>query len=420
MKKNIQKETMPALIFEMKMVKLMKAYIRGKRESSGYWKKGSPISIKQVSIPTLIAEDWVMVKTVFSGICGSDMKELTLSGARDNPLRSIITFPQILGHEPVGMICRIGKNVTNVKIGDRVAINPWFPCSPRGIDIECSRCQIGDHTHCQNFQRGNLPIGMHLGTTKGFGGFAPYISVHESQCFLIPENISFDQAVLADPFAVALHSLLILNPSPDSTILVYGLGVIGLSTVMTLRNIFNVKNVVCVGRYQFQKEMALRLGAKNVFMSSGEALIKEIAGFMKAELLTPEYGLSWTMDGVDGIIDTIASAKTLEIGMRILSTQGRLVFLGVSTPRRCENTPHYFKELEIVGSNAFSVERFEGKRAHAFEFFMEFLATKRIDPSILITHKFPLERYKDAFDTLANKSESNAIKVIFDFSNKKK
>jgi len=116
MKKNIQKETMPALIFEMKMVKLMKVYIRGKRESSGYWKKGSPISIKQVSIPTLIAEDWVMVKTVFSGICGSDMKELTLSGARDNPLRSIITFPQILGHEPVGMICRIGKNVTNVKI----------------------------------------------------------------------------------------------------------------------------------------------------------------------------------------------------------------------------------------------------------------------------------------------------------------
>ncbi len=407
---------MPALVFEMKLSKLIKGFLRGKRKSSGYWKEGGPVNIKQVTIPTLVADDWVIVKTVYCGICGSDMKELTLSGAADNPLRSLITFPQIMGHEPVGIIDKIGPNVTKVKVGDRVAISPWFPCKARGISPECPRCQQGNYTHCQNFQRGNLPTGMHLGVTKGFGGDAFYIAIHESQCFIIPEGISFNQAVLADPFSVAFHSILLLEPEHNSTILIYGTGVIGLLSIMCLKKIFKVEHVLAVGRYEFQKKMALELGADHVFMSSRENLIEEIANYKGVELYTPDKGLKWAMDGVDGIIDTIASAETLEIGMRILITQGKLVFLGVSTPKRCESTPHYFKELEIVGSNSFSVEIFEGKRAHALEFFMEFLATKRIDPSILVTHKFPLKKYKDAFDALAKKSESHAVKAVFDFS----
>ncbi len=416
MKKNNKGKGMPALIFEMKVNKLMKSYFRGKRNLTGYWKKGGPVSIKNVPTPSLVSEKWVIVKTVKCGICGSDMKELTLSGARDNPLRSLISFPQILGHEPAGIIDQIGKNVTKVKIGDRVAISPWFPCGSRGISPKCPRCEQGDYTHCHNFQKGNLPVGMHLGTTKGFGGFTPFIAVHESQCFLIPEGVSFDQAVLADPFAVAFHSILILDPSSDSTILVYGLGVIGLLVVMILNKIFNIKKIVAIGRYEYQKDLALKLGAKHVFTSNGNTLIEELTEYMNVELYSPEKGLKWAIDGVDGIIDTIASAETLEIGIRVLTSQGRLVFLGVSIPKRYESTPHYFKELEIVGSNAFSIEKFKGKRAHAFEFFMEFLAAKRIDPSLLITHNFPLENYQDAFNLLANKSQSHAVKVVFDFS----
>lgn len=407
---------MDALIFEMKFIKLVKAYIRGKRNYSGYWKKGGPISLKQIPIPLLVAEDWILVKTVYCGICGSDMKELTLSGARDNPIQSLITFPQILGHEPVGIIEKVGIKVNKFKNGDRVVINPWFPCTTRGIKPECSRCQIGDYQHCQNFQNGNLPRGMHLGTTKGFGGFAQYIAVHESQCFLLPSEVSFDQAVLADPFSVAFHSILTLEPKQESNILVYGLGVIGLLVIMVLNNIFNVKKIIAVGRYQFQKEIALKLGAKHIFLTKKEELIKEIANYTKSELLMPERGLPWTMDGVDGVIDTIGSNETLEVGMRILTTQGKLVFLGVSTPKRCENTPHYFKELNIIGSNAFSIENFEGRRVHTFEFFIDFLTSKRIKPSVLFTHKFPLIEYKKAFDALANKSDSHAVKIVFNFS----
>ncbi len=419
MKPKNEKGCIPALIFELKSFKLLKAFIKGKISPKGFWKSGGPVTLKNVPYPKLISEDWVIVKTTFCGICGSDMTELQLKGTLDNPIRSFISFPQIMGHEPVGIIESVGLNVKEFKKGDRVVINPWFSCIPRGISPICSRCSLGDFKHCQNFQKGKIPTGMHLGVTRGYGGFSPYISVHKSQCFLIPEKVSFEQAVLADPFSVSFHSLLLLNPSPNSQILVYGLGIIGLLTILCLKNIFGVKHIIGIGRYQFQKDLAVKLGADHVFLSSGNLLIEEIAAYNNVDLYTPKKGLKWTLDGVNGIVDTIASAETFEIGERILCTQGKLVFFGVSTPKRFENTLHYFKELEVIGSNAFGMEIFRDKCLHAFQYYLNFLSEGLIDPQMLITHKFPLNAYKDAFNTLANKSESQAVKVVFKFSNSK-
>ena len=407
---------MPALQFEFKLWRLALAKLRGMRNPSGYWKPGGPVGLTLAPMPALPADDWVRVKTVFCGICGSDLKELTLDGAPDNPLQTFLAFPQIMGHEAVGIIDQVGPRVTRLQPGDRVAVSPWLPCRPRGVSPECPRCQRGDYTHCHNFRRGRLPPGMHLGVTPGFGGFAPYLAAHESQCFAIPAGVSFEAAVLADPFSVAFHSCLLLKPAPDATILVYGLGVIGLLTVLCLKRLFEVKRVLAVGRYPFQKEQALRFGAERVFTSSGSRLIEEVAASTGAELYTPDRGSKWTMDGVDGIIDTIASAATLEAGLRFLTTQGRLVFTGVSTPKRCENTPHYFKEMEVMGSNAFALETFQGRTAHAFEFFLQFLAEQRFDPAPLVTHRFPLDQYQQAFNLLASKAGSSAVKVVFTFA----
>ena len=407
---------MNALVFTFSLGKLAKAKLRGRKDPSGYWRLGGPVGIQQVPHPKLVADDWVIVKTALSGICGSDMHELQLEGAMDNPLRSLLSFPQIMGHEAVGFIEKVGTKATKVKVGDRVAISPWFPCKTRGIIPECPRCQIGDFTHCHNFNRGYLPVGMHLGVTTGFGTDAPFFAVHESQCFRIPENVTFEQAVLADPFSVAFHSCLLLTPLPDQTILVYGLGIIGICTILCLKYLFGVKRVLAVGRYDFQVKHALQLGVERVFTSSGSSLVEEIINYIGSELYIPRKGLKWAMDGVDAVIDTIASARTIEVGLRILSTQGKLVIMGVSTPARCENTPHYFKELEIFGSAGFSIENFEGRRAHAIEMFLDFLAKKRVDTTSLVTHKFPLARYQQAFDTIVKKQSTHAIKVVFDFT----
>jgi len=416
MKQEKRAATMPALQFEFSLPKLAWSKLRGLIDPTGYWKRGGPVGIREVPLPKCVAEDWVLVKTVYCGICGSDMKELGLDGAPDNPLRSFLTFPQVMGHEIVGVVQEAGSDVNRIRCGDRVAVSPWLSCKPRGVNPPCPRCAEGDFTHCRNFRRGRLPAGMHLGVAGTHGGFAPWVAVHESQCFVIPGAVPLESAVLADPLSVALHSCLLLDPDPDATVLVYGLGVIGLATVLCLKNLFDVRHVLAVGRHPFQKELALRLGAEHVFATSGEKLVEEVAATMGAELYKPDRGSKWTVDGVAGVVDTIASAATLETGMRFLTTQGRLVFSGVATPRRCENTVHYFKELEVIGSNAFSIETYRGRTAHAFELILEFLAEKKVDPSALVTHRFPLDRFEDAFDTLAQKGRTGAVKVVFDFT----
>ena len=403
-------------MFKKTLLKLIKSYIRGKLKTEGYWKNGGPIILQDIKYPHLIADDWVIIRTVYAGICGSDMTEVKLQGSLDNPLQSFISFPQVMGHEAVGIVEEVGNKCTKLRKGDRVVVNPWFSCEPRGIEQLCPRCEKGDNKHCHNYKIGNLPTGMHLGVTSGYGCFSPFFAVHESQCFFLPEEISFKQAVFADPFSVAFHSILTLHPKPSSKIIVYGLGVIGLLTILCLKKVFKVEHVAAIGRYNFQKELALKIDTNRVFLTKDECLIEEIANYYEFSLYKPKKGLKWSLDGVDGIIDTIASANTLEIGVRVLKSQGKLVFLGVSPPRRFENTPHYFKELEIIGSNAFGFETFLNKNKHAFDFFLEFLERGIIDVSWLITHYFQLEEYQNAFSALTNKGESHAVKVLFKFN----
>ena len=101
--------------------------------------------------------------------------------------------------------------------------------------------------------------------------------------------------------------------------------------------------------------------------------------------------------------------------IRLLTARGTLVQLGVSSPGRFEWTPWYFKELRLVGSNAFGMETVEGRRAHAMEHYLDLVRDGRVDLSAMLTHTFPLEQWRHAFDTLATQYESGAIKVAFDY-----
>ena len=115
------------------------------------------------------------------------------------------------------------------------------------------------------------------------------------------------------------------------------------------------------------------------------------------------------------VYDTVGAPSTVELGLRILREQGTLVQLGVSSPARFEWTPWYFKELRLIGSNAFGDETFEGRRQHAFEHFFGLLLDGRIDLTGMLTHQFRLAEWRDAFTTIVNQEETGAIKVAFDF-----
>jgi threonine dehydrogenase-like Zn-dependent dehydrogenase len=232
----------------------------------------------------------------------------------------------------------------------------------------------------------------------------------------VPEDVPDEAAVLGDPFAVSLHAVLRNPPPAGGTAVVYGVGALGLTTLAILEALHPDVRVAAVTRFPHQADLAAKHGATTFSYEPREELIHAIADWCGARVRTPWLGLPWTYPGgVDVVYDTVATAETLEVGVRVATPRGRLVITGVSTPERFEWTPWYFKELSLVGSNAFGVEQLNGTRRHAIEHYLELARTGTVDIRHMLTHTFPLAAWRDAFGALARQGESGALKVAFDF-----
>ena len=356
------------------------------------------------------------IRTQLCGVCGSDYKQVFLNGRIDNPMTAMVSFPQVLGHEVVGRIEEVGPGVKTRKPGDRVVLNPWLSCVTRGLPL-CEWCMRGELAQCLNFCRGALTAGIHHGnSSQATGGFAPVVPAHESQCIAIPDEISDEEAVLSDPFSVSLHAILHQPPPPGGAALVYGCGTLGLLAVKILRELYPDVRVFAVARFPHQVELARRFGAEIVLAHQPpRAVIEGVAAALGVDAHEPWRGLPMLNGGVDVVYDTVTSPGTLEVDVRVTRARGRIVCLGVEIPRRFEWTPLYFKELSLIGSNAFAIEEMDGRRQHAFEWYFELIRTRRIDVTDIITHRFVLDDYRDAFLCCYDQGHSGAVKVLFDY-----
>ena len=146
-------------------------------------------------------------------------------------------------------------------IGDRVVLNPWLSCGPRGVTPLCPACQVGDFSLCYSFGIGPIEPGIHIGTSKsGNGGYAELMPAHDSQLFKVPDNVPDELAVFADPFAVSLHSITRHPPTPGGKVMVYGAGALGTCATAILRALYPDVEVLVVARFDGQAEMARQAG----------------------------------------------------------------------------------------------------------------------------------------------------------------
>jgi threonine dehydrogenase-like Zn-dependent dehydrogenase len=329
----------------------------------------------------------------------------------------MVSFPHVLGHEVVGRIEQVGPAVSTRKVGDRVVLNPWLSCVTRGL-APCAWCRVGELAQCLNFRHGALTPGIHHGNSSdATGGFAPFVPAHESQCIPIPDAVSDEQAVLADPFSVSLHAILRTPPPSSGVALVYGCGTLGLLAIAILRLLHPTVRILAVARYPHQAALAERFGAERVFRHQPpRQIIDGIARAIDVEINEPWRGLPMLNGGVDVVYDTVTAPATLEIGVRVTRARGHIVCLGVEIPRRFEWTPLYFKELSLVGSNAFGVETLEGRRMHAMEWYLEFVRRGAVDVTPIITHRYRLEEYQQAFADCHAQGRAGAVKVLFDYA----
>lgn len=406
---------MRALVYENSLPRLVATKLLAALTPRAFVGPLAPIQLREIAEPSLPAPDWLVLRTRVCGLCGSDYKQVFMNGAIDNPMTSMISFPQVLGHEVVATVDSIGSGVRTRRAGERVVLNPWLSCATRGLPL-CEWCAQGELAQCLNFTRGLLPPGIHHGNSAGApGGFAPLLPAHESQCIPVPEEVPDEAAVLADPFAVSLHAILHYPPEGEQA-LVYGCGTLGLLAIAILRALHPQVRIAAVARFPHQARLAEKLGAARVLPHAPpRAVIEGAAEFTGSELHEPWRGLPMLSGGFDVIYDTVTSPGTLEVGVRVARSRARIVALGVEPPRRFEWTPLYFKEIALCGSNAFGMETWQGRRQHAMEWYFEWLREGRIDAAPIITHRFALERYREAFLACRDQGASGAVKVLFEY-----
>jgi threonine dehydrogenase-like Zn-dependent dehydrogenase len=321
----------------------------------------------------------------------------------------------VLGHEVVADVVALGPAAEGLEVGDRVVLNPWLSCRPRGVDPICPACEAGDLSLCWSFGVGPIAPGIHTGTSKdASGGYAQLMPAHDTQLFKVPAEVPDELAVFADPFAVSLHSVTRHPPVPDGKVMVYGAGALGTCATAILRALYPDVEVLVVARFDAQAALARKLGATVIGHEPASRVIEEAAAW-SGGVLQPSDGLPMAYPGeIDVVYDTIGKQETFEVGARVLKARGTLVKAGVHGPTFWEDTPLYFKELSLVGSNAFGVEEVDGVRHHGIQHYLDLVREGRVDLTGMLTHTFVLDDWRDAFTALATQDRSAAIKIAFD------
>jgi 2-desacetyl-2-hydroxyethyl bacteriochlorophyllide A dehydrogenase len=324
------------------------------------------LELVETDVPT-VAHDQILVRTEAATICTSDLVDIdhNLSG---------LTFPMVIGHEGMGTVAALGKDVQGFQVGQHIATHPVHPC------YKCSACLDGNSHLCLNM--GHFGLNMP-------GTFAEYYVVRADRARVVADNLDPVRVCLAEPICVCLEALDQTALRPGATLLIMGDGPFGI-IMSRLAESLGLRNVVVAGWSDFR--LGFAVVAKAVNTSGCDNAVDM--------LLSLNQGT-----GYDAVILAVASPQALADALRCLRPKGRLVIFSAFL----ENVPVdlftvHMKELEIVGA-CNDRDRFDEA--------VRLLADKRW--SELITHHFPLQAYSEAF-ALARAARDKALKIALTFA----
>lgn len=374
----------------------------------------SLLSLRDIPEPSAPTPQWVRLRALWSGICGSDVKQILLQAGADNPLSGLVSFPHVPGHEVVARVEDPGSS-SSLGPGQLVVLDPWVGCVARGLEQLCPGCGVGFPPHCRCQPDGGpwgTGRGLHLGNIRGLpGGFAEVLHAHPSQCHPLPDGLDPQLGVLADPLAVGLHALERAGAEPDGPILVLGAGTIGLGLTLAARTRWPARPVWVTAAWAHQRALITALGAEPL-AAGGSAVIPEVARRTGARLVRPWRGGPWALgSGAALVLDSIGNRATTELALRCLAPRGRIVVVGVAKPARTETTLAYFKEAEIIGCNGYGRSATGEGAPHLLDRALQLLAERQDQLRHWCTHRLPVSSYRAAFALAANPGHSHAIKV---------
>ncbi len=352
---------------------------------------------------------WVRVKNLASGICATD---LSLLFVKADPSVAPAALPGVqrfyLGHEVVSVVTETGPAVTRFRVGDRVLMDKHFygtNCLNQELEQPCEMCAQGETNFC--LHKSDYP---YLGVGGGFGD--GYVT-HETGIAPCPSELTLDQAVLVEPLGIGTHAVLRHPPRPGAKVLIIGAGMIGLSVLMAARAAQPGCEITVLSRYEFQSQMAERLGAKNILHESDG--YRGIANVSGGKFFSAPLNKGIVVGGFDLIYDCVGNARTLNDCLRWVKAKGKVVLVGshLMPMTQLDLVPIWYHQVELVGVVAHGIEHVAGEEKHTYEWVFEFMKRGLYPIDGFITHRFPYEEYRQAI-TIAgsHKGAPKAIKVI--------
>jgi len=334
-------------------------------------KEYNRLSYEEVARPEIGAED-VLIQVRSCGICGSDVHGMDGSTGRRLP-------PIIMGHEASGMIAEVGSAVTAWKVGERVTFDSTLYCGA------CMFCRRGQINLCDN----RRVLGVSCSEYRRDGAFAEYVCVPERILYRLPENISFEHAVMVEALSIAFHAVGRTPLSGDDSAAVFGAGMIGLLLVQALRAV-GCRRVFVVDIAPERLELARRFGAHKVFHPAGTDPAEEVIRLTDGR-------------GVDAAFEAVGITETVEWAVRSARKGGSVTLVGNISPEvRLPLQLTVTRELTLFGSCASSGE---------YPACLEHLARGTVDVAPLISAAAPLSEGAAWFQRLYLK-ERGLMKVV--------
>jgi L-idonate 5-dehydrogenase len=323
-----------------------------------------------------LAAGQVLVQVGFGGICGSDLHYFHAGGFGTVRIKR----PMILGHEVAGTVTAVAPDVSRVKPGDKVAVNPSRPCS------SCRYCLEGLPNHCLDMRF----YGSAMRDPHVEGAFRSLLVCDAVQCEPVAAGVPLQHAALAEPLSVALHGVQRAGPLLGKRVLVSGCGPIGALAVAAAR-VHGAAEITAVDLTDETLAVARAMGAQhtiNVVSDSG---------------WVPRY--SADKGTFDVMFECSGSEAALRAGLDTMRPRGVVVQLGLGGDVQLPQNLVVSKELNICGSFRFHTE---------FALAVRLINEGRVDMGPMITGAFPLEQAREAFELASDRKR--AMKVLLDFT----
>ncbi len=314
----------------------------------------------------------IRVRVGSVGICGSDLHNYAEGSVGDTPC----VYPMVLGHEPSGLVDKIGEGVTGWARGDRAVLEPALYC------YHCEFCLTGRHNVCANIR--------FLSTTVDPGFFRDYVVLPAHNLDPLPEHLSLDEGTLVEPLAVALHSMQFAAIRPGETAAVFGAGPIGLLTIACLKQC-GAGRIWAFDPVAPRREMAQLMGATAAFDPREAEPGVEIARATGNR-------------GVDVAIDCAAKAGSMNQCLRVARNAGRVVYTGIPSEVTVDLEFHVARRKELT---LFNVRRSN----HESRVAIQLLAERPEAFRPMLTHAMPLEQVDRAFQIL-ERYEDGVGKIV--------